>query len=173
MFVHRQRHRIAAKAFDAHKTLGSVHQLFQVFHPVLPFALRAVVLDQAAVVEHQLDDLAQGAALGLLAHHVDLGGKGADGSARATRHTADRIVQRAARRARHVLQQLDAARANTARREVHHPHEAGVVVRVLQQAQIRQRMFDLGALEKAQTAVHAVRHAGVEQRCLHHPALRV
>jgi hypothetical protein len=76
-------------------------------------------------------------------------------------------------RARRVLQLLDAARADAARREVDHAQEAGVVVRVLQQAQVGQRVLDFGALEEAQAAVHAVRHAGVEQRRLDHPALRV
>ena len=34
-------------------------------------------------------------------------------------------------------------------------------------------MFDLGALEKAQAAIDAVRHAGIEQRGFHDPALCV
>ncbi|EWS63306.1 hypothetical protein Y695_03462 [Hydrogenophaga sp. T4] len=34
-------------------------------------------------------------------------------------------------------------------------------------------MLDFSALEEAQAAVHAVRHAGVEQRGFHHAALRV
>ena len=65
------------------------------------------------------------------------------------------------------------ARADAARREVDDAQEAGVVVRVLDQAQVGQRVLDLGALEEAQAAVHLVRHAGVEQRALDHPALRV
>ena len=85
----------------------------------------------------------------------------------------DRIVQRATAGAGHVLQLLQAARANAARRKVHHPHEAGVVVGVLQQAQVGQRVLDLGALKEAQAAVHAVGHAGIEERRLNHPALRI
>jgi hypothetical protein len=46
-------------------------------------------------------------------------------------------------------------------------------LRVLEQAQIGQRVLDFGALEEAQAAVHAVGHAGIEQRRLDHPALRV
>ncbi len=34
-------------------------------------------------------------------------------------------------------------------------------------------MLDFGALEKAQPAIDAVRHASVEQRGFHHPALRI
>jgi hypothetical protein len=59
------------------------------------------------------------------------------------------------------------------RRKVDHPQKAGVVVGVLHQAQIGQRVLDLGALKKAQTAIHAVRKSGVEQRGLQHPALRI
>ena len=46
-------------------------------------------------------------------------------------------------------------------------------MRVLKQAQISQRVFNFRALEKAQAAVNAVRQAGIEQRCFHHPALRI
>ena len=131
------------------------------------------MLDQATVRQHQFDDFAQGAALGLLAHDLDLGRKRTDRHARPTRHSAHGVVQRAARCARHILQLLDAARPDAARWKIHHPQETGVVVGVLQQAQIGQRMLDLGAFEEAQTTVHAVRHARVEQGGLDHPALRV
>ena len=68
---------------------------------------------------------------------------------------------------------LDAARAYAARREIDNTHETGVVARVLEQTQIRQRVFDFGAFEKPQTAIHAVRHGGVEQSGFNHTALRV
>ena len=71
------------------------------------------------------------------------------------------------------MQLLDAACANTARREVDDTHEAGVVLRVLQQAQVGQRVFDFGPLEEAQAAIHPVRHTGVEECGFDHPALRV
>src|SRR3990167_7144538 len=66
-----------------------------------------------------------------------------------------------------------AARANATRRKVDDAREAGVIVWVLQQAQVGQRMLDFGALEEAQTAVHAVGHAGIEQCRFDHPALRI
>ena len=47
------------------------------------------------------------------------------------------------------------ARADAARREVDDAQEAGVVVRVLDQPQVGQRVLDLGALEEAQAAVDA------------------
>jgi hypothetical protein len=71
------------------------------------------------------------------------------------------------------LQLLNAARADAARRKVHHAQKAGVVMRVLQQAQISQRVLDLGALEKPQAAVHPVGMPALNKRGLHHPALRI
>ena len=56
-------------------------------------------------------------------------------------------MQRAADAARRVLQHFDAARADTARRKIHDAHKAGVVLRVLQQAQVGQRTLDLGTLK--------------------------
>src|SRR5262252_6984807 len=67
---------------------------------------------------------------------------------------------------RRVLQLLEGARADAARREVDDAKEACVVVRVLDQAQVGQRVLDLGALEEAQPAVDLVRHAGIEERAL-------
>ena len=125
------------------------------------------------VLQHQLNDLAQREACGLLAQHIELGDESAQIGTRLARHRTDTVVQRAARRARHILQLLNGAQTNAARRKINHAHEAGVVLRVLQQAQIRQRVLDFGALEKAQAAVHAVRHASIKKRSFHHPALRV
>ena len=82
-------------------------------------------------------------------------------------------MQRTARGVGDVLQLLNRARADAARRKIHHAHETGVVVRVLQQAQISQRMLDFGALKKAQPAIDTVGNPGGEQRAFHHPALRV
>ncbi len=111
--------------------------------------------------------------LRLLAHHIHHGDEGAQVRPRLAGHGAHGIVQRAAGLPCRVLQHLDRARPDAARREVHHAHEARVVVRVLQQAQVGQRMLDFRPLEKAQAAVHAVGHRGIEQRRLDHPALRV
>ena len=108
-----------------------------------------------------------------LAHAVDQRDEGLQVRTRLARHRAHALRQAAAGLPRGVLQLLDAARADAARGEVHHAQEAGVVVGVLQQPQVGQRVLDLGALEEAQAAVHAVRHAGVEQRALDHAALRV
>ena len=171
--VDRQRHHLAAEALDRHEGFGGVDQLLQVLHPVLAFALGAVEVDQAAGVEHMLDDLAQRASAGVLAQAGDQPHEVRHLRARRAAQRPDRLVQAAPGGARDVLQLLDRARADAACRKVHHPQEAGVVVRVLDQAQIGQRMLDLGALEEAQPAVDAVGHAGIEQRRLQHARLRV
>ena len=66
--------------------------------------------------------------------------------------------------ARRVLQVFERAGADAPRREVHHPQEGAVVVRILDQPQVGQGMLDLGSLEEAQPAVDLVRHPGREQR---------
>ena len=171
--VHRQRHRVAAEAFLGHEALGGIDQFFEVLDPVGAFALGLVMLDQARMLQHQVDDLAQAQAEGLLAQHVDLGDEGVQVGAGLAGGGAHRVVQRAAGGTGHVLQLLDAAGADAARREVDHPQKAGVVVGVLQQPQVGQRVLDLGPLEKAQAAIHPVGHGRIEQRGLDHPALRI
>ena len=111
--------------------------------------------------------------MGLLAQHIKLGDKCRYVGTGFAANAADRVVQSATTGAGRVLQLLDAARAYAARRKIDHAHETGVIARVLEQTQIRQRVFDFSALEKAQTAIHAVRHGCVEQRGFNHPALCV
>ena len=77
MLVHRQGHGVAAKAFLTDKRLGGVDQFAQVLQPVLAFFFQPVMLQQPAVLQHQLDDFAQGQAAGLLAQHLQLGDKSA------------------------------------------------------------------------------------------------
>jgi hypothetical protein len=98
--VDRQRHRIAAEAFLRDEALGGVGQFLQVLDAVGAFALGLVVLDQAAVLQHQLDDLAQVRPCGLLAQHVDLGDEGREVGAGLAGGGAHRVVQRTAGRAR-------------------------------------------------------------------------
>ena len=109
--------------------------------------------------------------MGLFAQHIELGDKRRNVRTSFPANAADRVMQGAAAGACGILQLLDAASAYAARREIHHPHETGVVARVLQQTQIGQRMFDFSPLEKAQTAIHAVRHGRIEQSGFNHPAL--
>ena len=128
---------------------------------------------QATFFEHGGHDVAQPAGGCLLAQHVDFGDKGRNQGAGPAFEGADGIMQRAAQLFGNVLQLLQAARTDTAGRKVDHAHKAGVVVRVGHEAQIGQRMLDLGTLEKAQSAIHPVGDTGVEQRRLDDPALGI
>ena len=74
---------------------------------------------------------------------------------------------------RDILQLFERTRADSARREIDNSQKAGVVVRVFQNSQVSQRVFDLGPLEKAQTAINLVGHGGIEQGGFNHPALGV
>jgi hypothetical protein len=84
------------------------------------------------------DDLAQRLSERRRAHRVDaLRERGEIGAALAA-DRADALPEAAAARARRVLQLLDRARADAARREVDDAQQAGVVVRVLDQPQVRE-----------------------------------
>ena len=120
-----------------------------------------------------MHDVAQRLALGGLAHHIQLGHESGQPHTCTPGDGADGIEQRTAAGAGHVLQLLDAARPDATWREVDHAHEAGVVTRVLQQAQVGQRVFDFRAFKKPQSTVHLVGHCGVHQRGFNGPALRV
>jgi hypothetical protein len=48
-----------------------------------------------------------------------------------------------------LLQLLDRARADAARREIHHARERGVVVGIRGEAQVRERVLHFLALEEA------------------------
>ena len=71
------------------------------------------------------------------------------------------------------MQLLHAASTNAARRKVHNPQEAGVVVGIFQNTQVSQGVLDFGAFKEAQAAIHFVRHTRIEQGCFHHPTLRI
>ena len=84
-----------------------------------------------------------------------------------------RFPQAHAARLRGVLQRFDRPRADAARREVHHPEEARIVVGAGEEAQVRERVLHLLPLEEAQAPVDAVRDPRREERVLDHPRLRV
>jgi hypothetical protein len=152
---------------------GRVDELFQVLDALLAFLLVAVVLDQAAALDRHLHDLLQGQRRGLEAQAVgELHERSQLGAGRAG-HLPDRGIQAGAGLLGGIGQLFQRARTDTARRKVDHPHEGGVVRRVLHHAQVGQRVLDLGPLEKAQTAIDPIRHAGVEQRVLDHARLRI
>ncbi len=84
-----------------------------------------------------------------------------------------RIPQRSVIDASSFLQLLDAARADAARGKVDDAQQRVVVVGVLHQAQIGERMLDLLPLEEAQAAVHAIGKPGRHQRVFQHARLGV
>ena len=83
-------------------------------------------------------------------------------------HGADRCIKTRVAGARRIGELLERARANAARREIDDAQERGVVCRILDQSQVRERVLDLGALEKPQPAIDAVRNRRIEQRMLDH-----
>ena len=111
--------------------------------------------------------------LGRLAQPDDEIGKRRQLGAAGAGQARDGGMQAAALRLGGVLQVFQAARADAAGGKVHHPREGGVIVGVGDQAQVGQRMLDLGALEEAQAAIDAIGQAGIEQRVFKRAALRV
>ncbi len=97
------------------------------------------------------------AAAGLAAHHAAARG----------------LPQRRAGAAGVVLQLLQRARPDAARRKVDHAQQRTVVSGLGQQAQVGERVLHLGAFEEAHAAVDAVGQSGAEQRVLKHARLRV
>ena len=134
---------------------GGVHQLVQVLEAVLAVALGGVVGLERAALEDLLDDLRQAQRLGrCLRERIDHRDELRDGRAAAPADQRPRappcIRLRRNAAATRFLQLLDAARADAARREVHHAREGGVVVGVRGQAQVGERVLHLLALEEAQ-----------------------
>ena len=172
-FIQRQGDGIFAKAFLQHKAFGGVDEFVQVFQALLAFFVGAVMLLQAAGVQHMFDGVAQALPGHGFAHHVDQGVKAAQlGPGRAADQGGG-IQQAAAGLAGFFLQGFDAAGADAPGRKVHHAQKAGVVLRVLQQAQVGQGVLDFRAFKKAQAAIHAVGDAGIEQAAFQHAALGV
>ena len=89
-----------------------------------------------------------------------------DAGARAVHEAAQAAIGR-------VLQLLDRARADAARRKIHHAREGGVVVGIRGKPQVGERVLDLLALEEAQPPIDAIRDAGAKERVLEDARLRV
>ena len=75
--------------------------------------------------------------------------------------------------ARGRAHQIQGARANAARRQVHHTLESGVFGAVRQQAQVSKRIFHFGALKEAEATVNAVRDTRVHEAFFQHARLRI
>ena len=141
-----------------------IDQFLQVLDALLPLAFLLVVGHETASADHVVDALRQRQAGAVLAHELDEHDElQQPRAARAARHRHG-TVEADAVGARRVLQVFERAGADAARREVHHPQEGAVVVRILDQPQVGQGMLDLGPLEEAQPAVDLVGHPGRKQR---------
>src|SRR5215472_4066095 len=84
-----------------------------------------------------------------------------------------RFPQRHAARARPLAQRFEALGAEAPRRVIYDALEGGVVAAVADQAQVRERVLDLGALEEAQAAVDLVGNARRDECFLEHARLGV
>ncbi len=165
--------RLGAEAFFLHELGRGADHLLQVFDAVGAFFFVAVVRQQRTALEHHAHQFGQRQLLGLETRAFDQFDEVAQHGAGLARHVRHGRVQRNAVAVGRHLQLLDRARTDAARGEVHHAHEGRIVVRIVHQLQIGDRVLDLGALEVAQAAVHGIGNAGREQRMLDHAALRV
>ena len=171
----RQHRRVGGDLGLADEALRGVDELLQVVDAVLAVLLGPVVRDEARRLDHVLDRLGQRQPRGRGAHRLDRPDERGETAARLAgqRARARRLPQRRALAAGRVLQRFERARADAARREIHDAQERAVVAGGGDQPQVGERVLDLGALEEPHPAVDAVRHAGIEQRVLEHPRLRV
>ena len=83
------------------------------------------------------------------------------------------LPQRQALHPRRIAQQFQGTFADAARRRVDGALEGRIVIAVSHQTQIGQRILDLGALEKAQPAINAIRQGGADQIFLEYPRLSI
>ncbi len=135
-----------------------------------------VMFDQPAVLDHVIDLFVQRQVLDRRAQPLDelqeqprrtgRAAPGPDPRCHRQRRAqcAGGAPQRAARAARGFANGIDAARADAARRQIDDALERGVIVAIGDQAQVRERVLDFGALEESQAPVHAVGHAHADQK---------
>jgi hypothetical protein len=121
-----------------------------------------IVLEEAAGIEHVVDGLVQRQIAGFRGQPLDqLHGSPArrprpSGPAHPGNTRGGRLPERTARALGLFAQHVEAARADAARWQVHDALERGVVVAVRNQAQVGERILDLGALEEPQATIDAI-----------------
>ena len=160
---------------------GGADQFLQVLHPRLAFLtlFAEVEGDQPGVFEGLLDLHMQRLAFAAQRQLVDQLDEGVQRTGGTTRHqlAADHLVQRLPQRqalgTRQFAHHLDSLVADAARRQVDDALQRSVVGALAQQAQVAQRVPDLGALEEALAAVDAVRNLLAQQFLFQHPRLGV
>ena len=160
--------------------LRRARQLVQVLgpgpRPLLP--LTFVVLDERAALHREAHLLSGVEATALFLEVVDERNKVSERAGRAGAEPTGfpqmpgRVPQRGLPIPRRAAQRVHGARADPAGRGVDHPLEGRVVVAVGDEAEIRERILDFGALVEAQAAVDPVGQAGREQGLFQYPGLR-
>ena len=168
--------------FVRDKARRGVDQFTQVFETVRAFALLLVMLFETTVLDHVFDNFGQRQPRARRAHAGDQRDECVDAFFHRARFVAraffqhpflGRRPQADAARARQFLQLLERAVADAAGGEIDDAQQRAVVFVARQHAQIGERVLDFLALEKAQAAVDAIRHAGIEQRVFKHARLRI
>ncbi len=150
-----------------------VHELVQVFYPVLPLAFGPVVGDQTRQLDDDFDRFIERQLPDLASHPVDKRDEALEAANRRARQLRYGRDQPDAVAPRAVLQLLDGARTDAACREVDHSKKRRIVGRVLDQPQVGDSVLDFGAFEEPQSAVDLVRNTGREHRMLDHARLRI
>ena len=136
--------------------------------------LGGVVLAQAGDVDDVLDQLMQRHAGGVVVEAIDDVGEGTHGGGGAPLEGAvgNRIAHRLPHGqvavARTLAQLLDGAHADATRRHVDHALQGGIVLAVVHQTQVGERVLDLETLIETLAAIDAIRHALADQRLLQH-----
>ena len=131
------------------------------------------MFDKPAALNNVFDHIGQTHTGGFLLQGFDELDEGADFGGRRTLQMRARTKQTAPAAGRSVGKHFNGTGTDAAGREIDHAHERGVVIGIGHQPQVGERVLDFLTLEKAQTAVHAIRDARREQRVLDDSRLRI
>ena len=149
-----------AETFLGNELAGRADHLLQILDAVGAFFFILIMLQQGTRFQHHSDHFRQRQLLRFETHAFDQFHEAGQHAARLARHVGHGRIQRDAVLFRRCLQLLDRAHADAPRGEINHAQESGVIVRIVHQLQIGNRVLDLGALEVALATVHVVRNAG-------------
>ncbi len=160
------------------KTVRGAHQFGEVFLPRLGAIGRLAALipgNQFGLAHHHADHFGQVGRLGGIGQLLDQlqeGGRRTRGPRRQSAlrgQFGGRLAQRLAMTAGVLADAGHRLLTDTARRHVDDALECGVVVRIVNQAQVGHRILDFGALEKAQAAVDAIGDVGAQKGLFEEP----